>query len=231
MIYEFALARPCAAPYPHEQIHASMHRLRHALYRQGAKWTLPELDKMEFDEFDTLAARYLVGIDDAGQVRAQSRMITCDRPYMLASLWPELAQAVPLPRSARDAEGSRTGVDVSLPVADYRRWFAMLLIANVEWAVSHGIERLSFVTYQRVAEKSLEGAGLDVTYYGPTMSFPDGRFIAGYFPVSESLAASLRDLNRIDGQVFVPLPDQAPADTRRPAIAAATGKEKRDAVA
>ena len=71
MIYEFALARPCAAPYPHEQIHASMHRLRHALYRQGAKWTLPELDNMEFDEFDTLAARYLVGIDDTGQVRAR----------------------------------------------------------------------------------------------------------------------------------------------------------------
>jgi acyl homoserine lactone synthase len=216
MIYEFALARPCAAPYPHEHIHASMHRLRHALYRKGANWQLPEEEDMEFDEFDTLAARYLVGIDEAGCIRAQSRMIPCDRPYMLATMWPELAQMVPLPRTARDAEGSRTGVDVTLPKDEYRRWFAKLLIANVEWAVKEGIERLSFVTYQRVAEKSLEGAGLDVTYYGPTMSFPDGRFIAGVFPVSAQLAIDLRDLNHIEGDVFVPLPADRRAATKKP---------------
>jgi len=216
MIYEFALAQRCAAPFPHEDIHASMHRLRHTLYRQGAKWSVPEHMGMEYDEFDTMTARYLVGIDDEGNVRAQSRMITCDKPYMLAQLWPELAQSVPLPRSAADAEGSRTGVDVSLPVEEYRQWFFKLLIANVEWAVSQGVDRLSFVTYQRVAEKSMEGAGLPVTYYGPTMSFPDGRFIAGYFPVSTGLALELRRRNGIEGQIFVPLPDATPL----PAVAA-----------
>jgi len=210
MIYEFALAQRCAAPFPHEDIHASMHRLRHKLYRDGAKWSVPEHLGMEYDEFDTMTARYLVGIDETGTVRAQSRMITCDKPYMLAQLWPELAQSVPLPRSAADAEGSRTGVDVSLPVEEYRQWFFKLLIANVEWAVSQGVDRLSFVTYQRVAEKSMEGAGLPVTYYGPTMSFPDGRFIAGYFPVSTHLAHDLRRRNGIEGQIFVPLPDAAP---------------------
>jgi len=215
MIYEFAIAQRCAAPFPHEDIHASMHRLRHALYRQGADWSVPEHLGMEFDEFDTLKARYLVGVDETGVVRAQSRMITCDTPYMLARLWPELAQHVPLPRSLADAEGSRTGVDLSLPADEARVWFFKLLIANVEWAVSRGIDRLTFVTYERVAEKSLEGAGLSVTYYGPAMSFPDGRFIAGYFPVSTELAHDLRRRSHIDGQVFVPLPDT----TQVPAVA------------
>ncbi|MGD1935239.1 MAG: acyl-homoserine-lactone synthase, partial [Candidatus Phaeomarinobacter sp.] len=133
MIYEFALAQRCAAPFPHEDIHASMHRLRHALYREGAKWSVPEHLGMEYDEFDAMTARYLVGIDETVTVRAQSLIITCDNPYMLAKLWPELAQAIPLPRTAADAEGSRTGGDVSLPIEEYRSLFFKLLIANVEW--------------------------------------------------------------------------------------------------
>ena len=205
MIYEFALGQPCIAPYPHEHIHASMHRLRHMLYRQRVDWDVPEHRGMEFDEFDTLRARYLVGMDGSGKVVCQTRMITCDHPYMLAELWPDLATERALPRTADTAEGSRSGLDVTLPVDQQRRWYGELQIANVEWALHYGVERLNFVTYEQVAKGSLEKAGLPVRYYGPAKPFPDGEFFAGYFPVSEGLVAQLRKIHGISSEIFVPL--------------------------
>lgn len=208
MIYEFALGRQCAAPFPHERIHASMHTLRHFLYRETAGWDVPEHGGFEYDEFDTPAARYLVGIDEAGTVRAQSRLITCEKHYMLADLWPSLAKVRALPRTPRDAEGSRTAVDVRLPEPERRRWWGMLLIAHIEWAVANDVETISFVTYPGMVEKSLVPSGLDVTIYGDTMQFPDGEFLAGWFKCSPEHVRFLRDLHRIDGNVLAFLPEQ-----------------------
>lgn len=207
MIYEFALAQPCAAPYPHEHIHSSMHRLRHMLYRQRVKWNVPEHMGMEFDEYDTLRARYLVGIDKTGQVRCQTRMITCDHPYMLADLWPDLSPDRALPDTAQAAEGSRTGIDLTMPMDQQRRWYGELLVANVEWALLYGVERVNFVTYEQVAKKSLERAGLPIHYYGPAKPFPEGEFIAGYFPATQGSVDHLRELYGIEGKSFTPLPE------------------------
>lgn len=208
MIYEFALGRPCAAPFDHQQIYDGVHRLRHFLYRERLDWDIPEFNGLEYDQFDTPAASYLVAVDDAGAVRAQSRLITCDHDYMLATLWPQLAQRRPLPVTANHAEGSRTGVDLRMTPGERDYWWGRLLIAHVEWALIYGVETITFVTYPGMVTGSLIPHGLDVQLYGEPMPFSQGDFVAGWFDCSAEHAAWLRAVHDVpmDEQVFEPLP-------------------------
>ena len=68
-------------------------------------------DGMEYDEFDTPAAVYLVWRDPALVVRGLIRMIPTSVPYMLRTYWPYLCQTQEPPVSDRVWEASRICVD------------------------------------------------------------------------------------------------------------------------
>jgi len=189
------------------------HRLRHALYVEGSGWAVPTVDGMEYDQFDNLATRYLLGRDRAGKVRATQRCIFCDRPYMMQSLWPELVAAgKEMPGDATWVEGTRAGVDQCLSRDQQLKWRNELLIANVEWSLHHGIKFSSFVTYEAIVEKFMRPIGYPVELWGPPKDFPDGTYVAGYYAISEELLAELRERVQIHDKVFVPLTETIALD-------------------
>lgn len=190
-----------------DDVLGGMHRLRERLFRPLG-WDMPRWRDMEFDQFDTIKARYLLGIDN-GRVVAVQRNLFCDGDYMLASLFPELAPGVALPRDATCAEGTRSGVDQDLPPAVVQRWSNELLLANIEWALHYGVKRYSFVTYDIVVEKVMRPNGLPVELYGPGVKFPDGVFVAGQFPISVALLEAIRARTEISDPVLVPMPAYA----------------------
>ncbi|WFU42738.1 acyl-homoserine-lactone synthase [Bradyrhizobium sp. CB82] len=65
---------------------------------------------LEFDEFDTPAAVYLVWRDEQRIVRGLIRMLRTDRPYMMESYWPHLVRD-DLPHSADIFQITRVCVD------------------------------------------------------------------------------------------------------------------------
>ncbi|WP_298375610.1 acyl-homoserine-lactone synthase [uncultured Bradyrhizobium sp.] len=89
---------------------ASQARLRYRVFVQQRG--LPHLHHcdLEFDEFDTPAAVYLVWRDEQRIVRGLIRMLRTDRPYMLKSYWPHLVRGE-LPHSADIWEITRVCVD------------------------------------------------------------------------------------------------------------------------
>lgn len=74
----------------HGETWISHHRLRHRLFVERQGWEVPTVRDLEYDEFDTPAAQYLIWIDSKGETRGAARLLPTTRPYMVKKLWPEL---------------------------------------------------------------------------------------------------------------------------------------------
>lgn len=111
---------------------ASQARLRYETFveRRGLPHSFHE--GLEFDEFDTPAARYLVWRDENRVVRGLVRMLPTTRPYMLQSYWPHLVAEGSLPSSSGVWELTRVCVDKSLDPKVRRTVLPELLCAVQE---------------------------------------------------------------------------------------------------
>ncbi|WP_097669525.1 acyl-homoserine-lactone synthase [Bradyrhizobium ottawaense] len=91
----------------------SQARLRYRVFVEQRGLPHLHFEDLEFDEFDTPAAVYLVWRDEQRIVRGLIRMLRTDRPYMLKSYWPYLARQA-LPESTDVWEITRVCVDKSV---------------------------------------------------------------------------------------------------------------------
>lgn len=193
----------------------SSHRLRHDLFVRRAGWSVPVVDGMEYDQFDTLATKYLVGRDPDGTVRAVQRCLFCDGPYMLRSLWPQLAAAdATLPTTRDWVEGTRAGIDQRISLADQGKWRDRLIIANIEWSLRNGCRFSSFVTYKSIVDGFMVPVGYPVQLWGSPVEMEGGTYVAGFYEISEQLLLEMRERLDIPGPVLVPLADTIAASER-----------------
>src|SRR5436190_15688462 len=93
MIEAFSLA----TAHLYQDALAAQARLRYQVFVQQRGLAHSSFDSLEFDEFDTPSAVYLVWRDDDRVVRGLARLLRTDRPYMLASYWPYLVESRDLP--------------------------------------------------------------------------------------------------------------------------------------
>ena len=110
---------------------ASQARLRYRVFVERRGLPHQHYDKLEFDEFDTPAAIYLVWRDEGRVVRGLIRLLRTDRPYMLRSYWPHLVRGVP-PVSQQVWEMTRVCVDKSVDPTLRRTIIPELLCAVAE---------------------------------------------------------------------------------------------------
>ncbi len=75
----------------------SHHKLRYQLFVKRQRWDVPCFHGMEYDQFDTPAAVYLLPRGERGEVRGTTRLIPTSRPYMIKEVWPELVGGQELP--------------------------------------------------------------------------------------------------------------------------------------
>ena len=75
----------------------SSHRLRYRIFIERQGYEVPSWRAMEWDQFDTPRAHYLMWRDEASQPRAIARMIPTSQPYMIRELWPDLVEDGKLP--------------------------------------------------------------------------------------------------------------------------------------
>jgi len=103
-------------------------------------------DGMEYDEFDTPAAVYLVWRDPELVVRGLIRMIPTSVPYMLRTYWPYLCQTQDPPVSDRIWEASRICVDRSYEARTRARIMPELLCGVQEFCLHNDIDAVVEVT-------------------------------------------------------------------------------------
>lgn len=129
---------------------ASQARLRHDVFVKRRGLPHSSYQGLEFDEFDTPAARYLVWRDDRRVVRGMARLLPTVRPYMLKSYWPFLVADGRLPCSDGIVEVTRVCIDKSLPPASRRIVFPELLCAIQELLRATGGEGMVGVTREHL---------------------------------------------------------------------------------
>ena len=175
----------------HGETWIAHHRLRHRLFVERQGWDVPNYRGMEYDEFDTPAARYLLWLDECGATRGAVRLLPTTRPYMLQQLWPYLIRGAP-PESDAVWEATRFGCDRSLDARQRRIAVTELLCAMQEFGLRHGIVRYLVVMPLRLLNCVVVKAGCEVTVLGPERILGKRPAAASYLTVSPRVLAEMR---------------------------------------
>jgi len=133
MIEAFSLA----TAHLYQDALASQARLRYRVFVRQRGLCHSFYNDLEYDEFDTPSAIYLVWRDPRGIVRGLVRLLQTDRPYMLKIYWPELVGTRALPNSSRIFEMTRVCVDKGVAPSTRARILPELLVATEEFLTSN----------------------------------------------------------------------------------------------
>jgi acyl homoserine lactone synthase len=125
---------------------ASQARLRHRVFVKHRGLPHTHYDGMEYDEFDTPAALYLVWRDAYAEVRGMFRIVPTSMPYMLERYWPDLCQQGSLPKQADIWEISRVCVDHEYRGGARKLIVPQLLCALQELCRANGVQTVIGVT-------------------------------------------------------------------------------------
>ena len=98
----------------HSDLLLDQYRLRHQEFIERQQYDVHSIDGMEFDEYDTLAAVYLVYTRDGKTALGVSRLTPIDYGCMLADHFPDLVEDVSIFNSPRTWEGTRFCIDSKL---------------------------------------------------------------------------------------------------------------------
>jgi N-acyl-L-homoserine lactone synthetase len=169
----------------------SHHRLRYKIFVERQRWSVPSYRQIEYDEFDTPAATYILTIDEQHRALGTVRLIPTTRPYMVESLWPALVNAE-LPHCASVWEASRFGCDRDLDAASRRRVVAELILGCQEFGVANGITKYLGVMPLRIFKYVIAANGCCVTQIGPALELNGHQTAAAYIDVSPSTLEAVR---------------------------------------
>jgi len=172
---------------------ASQHRLRHRVFIERQDYKVPSWQGMEYDQFDTPAAHYLVWRDHFGEVRAVSRLSPTSRPYMLQEVWPDKVSELDLPHSDTIWEGTRFGVDRDLSPRTRVKIIREMVVAYAEFAEMNGIEAYIGVMPIGILRSVYARNGWPVENIGPVWIQDGVRLGAARLPVSPEITQMIRD--------------------------------------
>lgn len=126
---------------------ASMHHLRKKVFKDTLKWDVHTVNSMEFDQFDTDDAHYLIHINEEGEADACTRLLCTTNPYLLGDVFPELLLPQKPPKKKNIWETTRFCSDQKTAPKDI---MAILLAGMLEFAIDQGIKEYVSVSDIRI---------------------------------------------------------------------------------
>jgi N-acyl-L-homoserine lactone synthetase len=185
----------------HGEAWISHHRLRHRIFVERQGWDVPSHHGLEYDQFDTPAAVYVLWLDDRHQARGVTRLVPTTRPYMVQTLWPELIEG-PIPHTPTIWEATRFGCDRDLDASTRRRVVAELICGCQEFGIVNGISKYIGVMPLAVFRHVIEAAGCHITPLGPNVRMQQHQLAAAYIEVSTTTLATVQHRCAIHGPVL-----------------------------
>lgn len=176
---------------------ASQFRLRHQVFIERVDYQVPSWKGMEYDQFDTPATQYFVWRDENGVARGVARLAPTTLNYMLKEVWPDKITKIDLPRSERVWEGTRFGVDHSLPAAQRNTIVKELVCAYVEYAMSHGIDDIIGVMPVGILRAVFARNGWPPVELGPVWREDGIEVQAARLPVTMETLQSVRHRTKV----------------------------------
>ncbi|MGF1640392.1 MAG: acyl-homoserine-lactone synthase [Rhodospirillales bacterium] len=188
----------------------SMYRLRYRLFVERQNYDVPCFRQMEWDQFDTPAAVYLLWRDEARRARGVARLIPTTFPYMIEKLWPQLIADGKLPSRDDVWELTRFGVDRDLDAAAKQRILGELVCGCLEYGLRHGIAAFLHVSHRHIINTVLVRPGCAVDLLGEPQRLGGFPVVAGRLHVTEDGLANVRRHTGLTGPVLR-VPAEIPA--------------------
>lgn len=171
---------------------ASQFRLRHQVFIERVDYKVPTWKGMEFDQFDTPATQYFVWRDEDGVARGIARLAPTSLKYMLQEVWPDKITEIDPPHCDEVWEGTRFGVDHSLPAAQRNAIVKELVCAYIEYATLHGIDDIIGVMPVGIWRAVFARNGWKCTPIGPVWREDGIEVQAARLPVSMETLQAVR---------------------------------------
>jgi N-acyl-L-homoserine lactone synthetase len=189
MIEAFSLA----TAHRYQDALASQARLRYDVFIRRRGLNHSSWDGLEFDEFDTPAATYLVWRDEDRVVRGLARLLRTTGSYMLRDHWPYLVERSELPNSPSIVEVTRVCVDKSVEPKTRCRIFPELLCAIQEYLELNGGTGMVGVTREHLLSHFIRTG---IEWLGPTHEI-EGELERAFF-VPTRFIRPVRHCQRLD---------------------------------
>lgn len=176
---------------------ASQFRLRHNVFIERVSYDVPSWKGMEFDQFDTPATQYFVWRDGDGVARGVARMAPTTLSYMLEEIWPDKITEIQMPKSERIWEGTRFGVDNTLP-ADLRSQIVKELVcAYMEYANLMGLDAIIGVMPVGILRAVFARNGWKPMTLGPVWQEDGIDVQAAKLPVNQDTLKAVRERTKL----------------------------------
>lgn len=189
--------------HKHGDILPQMLTLRHQEFKKRQDYDVPVFKDMEYDQFDTPAAVYVVYLDDGGVARGCSRMSPTSKPYMIETIWPHILTAIPLPHSDAIWESSRFCVDSTLPSDQRQKVKLAILQAKIEYCLAVGMEGLIGVMPPLIWRAVFANSGWPIKHLGSVLTLDTGeKIVPGWIPVHQDILFALESRGEGKGSLF-----------------------------
>jgi len=180
----------------------SMYRFRHRVFVERQNYAVPNHNGMEWDQFDTPAAVYLLWRDDKRKVCGMFRLIPTTFPYMIKEVWPHFANCGELPSHSDVWETSRFSIDRELPPTERKRIFGELMCALTEYGLTNGVREYVTLTAPAFFRNGISNYGAAVEYLGARHKVDRLPVVVGKWGVSQDMLTMMRRYHGIDGPVL-----------------------------
>jgi N-acyl-L-homoserine lactone synthetase len=196
-VFNFETAHLCGNVLP------TLLRLRHREFVERLEYKVPTYNGMEYDQYDTPAAVYMVWRDDQGEIRAGTRISPTNRPYMIKDLWPNTVQFSALPSSPHIWEATRLFIDKDLSKEQHKQAHSEILCAYLEFALHYGIKNYIGTAPPGLWKYTFLKAGWPVEFLGnATVIDYAEKIITGLMPVTDAIYCQVREQSNISYQVL-----------------------------
>ncbi|MBT2326560.1 GNAT family N-acetyltransferase [Variovorax paradoxus] len=166
-----------------------MARYRYRVFVEKLGWKLQTRGRTELDQFDRRDTCYLIARNANGRLVGTARLLPTHRPYLLASVFPQLLGDVPAPNTPRIWELSRfAAVDFEADAREdpYGSSTALeLLHAAMRVVAQEGAQRLISVSPLGV-ERILRRAGVTAHRVAPPVLIEGQHLFACFIDVDKN---------------------------------------------
>ncbi|ESQ80500.1 acyl-homoserine-lactone synthase [Asticcacaulis sp. YBE204] len=148
------------------ELYFDQFRLRHREFIDRQDYDVKAHDGMEFDEYDTLAAQYLVYSEDGRTALGASRLTPVVMGCMLKDHFPHLVDDHALLSQTDVWEGTRFCIDSSLPPEQRRHICQSLALAYVEAGLNIGATHIIGLMPTLILRSVFERSGIQLDRLG-----------------------------------------------------------------
>jgi acyl-homoserine lactone synthase len=182
-----------------------MHAHRKRVFVDELAWPLVCDGELEFDEFDTASAIYLLNLAPDGRLLASARLLRTDEPHLLDTVFPQLCGGAP-PRGANIWEATRFCPSAEIQSPHQKRVLLGEIIAGIlEAGLLFGVTDVTYVAGAALKPLAL-AAGWTVRPLGPSQRYERDRVTACVASIDAAGLRRVRELHDLKAPLLRYLP-------------------------